>query len=168
VPAPLGGTGQHGREDCAGSDEGSGEGTGLGHRPGGSEVGRPGGGEVRVMVVVWSRAPYLGGVGVRGRHGGRGVRLLPDAGCRESSRLTPGEGIGSDPVQRMRSLQPYQDLRWPMGELPEADVTPVDVGGDRVSNDVFEVEAARGSLESTRAAALDDGVLAAPVNLYPA
>ena len=45
-------------------------------------------------------------------------------------------------------------------------MTPVDVG-DRVSDDVLEVEPALSTLESTRAAALNDGVLAAPVKLYP-
>src|SRR6266508_4455381 len=54
-----------------------------------------------------------------------------------------------------------------MGELPEVDVTPVDVC-DRVSNDVFEVEPAFGPFESARAAALNDGVVAAPMKLYPA
>src|SRR5215207_8569814 len=52
------------------------------------------------------------------------------------------------------------------GQLSEADMSPVNVG-DRVSDDVLEVEPALGTLESTRAAALDDGVLAAPVNFYP-
>jgi hypothetical protein len=50
--------------------------------------------------------------------------------------------------------------------LPQTDVAPVDVG-DRVSNDVFDVESASGSLESACAGASYDGVLAAPVDLDP-
>ena len=45
-------------------------------------------------------------------------------------------------------------------------MTAVDVR-HRVSDDVLEVEPALSTFESSRAAALNDGVLAAPVNLYP-
>src|SRR5215210_559559 len=55
---------------------------------------------------------------------------------------------------------------WTSGRLPEADMTAVDVGY-WVSDDVLEVEPALGTFESGRAAALNDGVLAAPVKFYP-
>jgi hypothetical protein len=46
-------------------------------------------------------------------------------------------------------------------------MTSVDVGNG-VSDDVLDVESARSALKPARAAALDNGMLAASVNLYPA
>jgi hypothetical protein len=48
--------------------------------------------------------------------------------------------------------------------LAEADMTSV-VESNRVTNDVLEVDSARGTLKSPRAAALNDGMLAASVKL---
>ena len=80
--------------------------------------------------------------------------------------------IGCQPLRPRSAASTARNLgRWgqsgPLDQrrLSEADMTPVDVG-DRVSDDVLEVEPALGTFESTRAAALNDGVLAAPVDLY--
>jgi hypothetical protein len=51
--------------------------------------------------------------------------------------------------------------------LAEADMASV-VERNGVSNDVLEVDSARGTLKSPRAAALNDGMLAASAKLYPA
>ena len=48
----------------------------------------------------------------------------------------------------------------------EADMASVDVGNG-VSNDVLDVDSALGTLKSPSAAALNDAMLAASVNLYP-
>jgi hypothetical protein len=51
--------------------------------------------------------------------------------------------------------------------LAEADMTSIDVSNG-VSNDVLEVDSAPGTLKSSSAAALNDGMLAASAKLYPA
>jgi len=97
-----------------------------GQGEGGSEVGRPGGGEVHVVVVVGSRVAHWETSGLRGGHGGRGVRLrayclvglgalVAQAACSPSTPVktsTRAGGAGPVKIERL-DVVPFSPARLP-------------------------------------------------------